>query len=112
VAVIAAAVAATSALDLRAAADAVLARSRPAGVFLAAAHEGKVLLVAALTSELCARGLHAGEVMEAAAPSVGGKGGGRPELAFGGGPRVEALPQAIEAARRFLAERLAAAPNP
>jgi hypothetical protein len=106
VAVVAGSIHAESALDLRAAAETVLARARPAGVFLASTNGGKVLLVAALTPDLCARGLSAEALMAAAAPAVGGKGGGRPELAFGGGPRVDAVPEAIEAARRFLAERL------
>lgn len=101
---------AKSAQDLRAAAETVLASRQPASVFLAAAHDGKLLLVAGVSKDLCARGLSATALMAATAAAVGGKGGGRAELAFGAAPRAETLPLAVAAARRFLAERLDATP--
>ena len=50
--------------------------------------------------------LHAGELVREAAQALGGKGGGRPTFAQGGGPDVGALPQAIEAALRIAREKL------
>ena len=60
-------------------------------VLLAAPSEGKVALVAAVTKDLTGR-VAAGELMRFAAGKLGGKGGGRPDMAQGGGTDVEALP--------------------
>ncbi len=56
-----------------------------------------------------APGLSAGELVRAAAELLGGKGGGRPTFAQGGGPNQAALPQAIEAALKLARSRLTGA---
>jgi alanyl-tRNA synthetase len=56
--------------------------------------EGKVVLVAAVTKDLTDR-VQAGKVVGAVAQKVGGKGGGRPDLAEAGGKDVEALDAAL-----------------
>ena len=53
-------------------------------VLLGSATEGKVALVAGVTKDLSAT-ISAGDVVKAACTAIGGKGGGRPELAMGGG---------------------------
>ncbi|WP_226705135.1 alanine--tRNA ligase [Microbulbifer elongatus] len=60
-------------------------------VLLAAPGEDKVALVAAVTKDLTKR-LAAGDLMRFAAAELGGKGGGRPDMAQGGGSDLEALP--------------------
>ncbi|MBB3061686.1 alanine--tRNA ligase [Microbulbifer rhizosphaerae] len=60
-------------------------------VLLAAPGEDKVALVAAVTKDLTGR-IAAGELMRFAAGKLGGKGGGRPDMAQGGGADVAALP--------------------
>ncbi|MGL6161999.1 alanine--tRNA ligase [Microbulbifer sp.] len=60
-------------------------------VLLAAPGEDKVALVAAVTKDLTGR-IAAGELMRFAAGKLGGKGGGRPDMAQGGGANVAALP--------------------
>ncbi|KUK27204.1 MAG: Alanine--tRNA ligase [Acetothermia bacterium 64_32] len=50
--------------------------------------------------------LSAGDLVKEAAKALGGKGGGRPAFAQGGGPKPEALPQAIQAALKLARERL------
>ena len=60
-------------------------------VLLAAPGEGKVALVAAVTKDLTGR-LAAGDLMRFAAGKLGGKGGGRPDMAQGGGTDLDALP--------------------
>jgi len=62
----------------------------------------KVTLVAGISRELEARGLSAGAWIRDAAAIVGGKGGGRPDLAQAGGKLVEQLPAALEAARKSI----------
>ncbi|MDD9857043.1 MAG: alanine--tRNA ligase, partial [Gammaproteobacteria bacterium] len=71
-------------------------------VLVAGAHQGKVALVAGVTADLAGQ-YHAGRLIEAVAPVVDGRGGGRAELAQGGGARVEAVDEAVEAAARWVA---------
>ncbi len=73
---------------------------------LASRGEGKVVLVAGISRDLEARGLNAGTWVGAVAQRVGGKGGGRPDMAQAGGKDVEALPQALELAVDFAAKAL------
>jgi alanyl-tRNA synthetase len=66
----------------------------------------KVSIIAAVPEVLIKRGLKAGEWVQQAAALVGGKGGGRPEAAQGGGPRVAGVKEAIGSARTFAAAKL------
>jgi alanyl-tRNA synthetase len=93
--------------DLRQLID-VLRRKSPAklAVLLATTAEGKVQLAAALTPDLIAAGLHAGNWLKEVAPVVGGGGGGRPDLAQAGGKNPDALPAALERAREYLRAKL------
>jgi alanyl-tRNA synthetase len=68
---------------------------QPGAVVLAGPSTGRTLLVAALTPGLLSRGVTAGALLEPAAKAVGGRAGGRPELAMGGGPRAEATEEAL-----------------
>jgi len=72
---------------------------------LAAAHNGKVSLIAGVTSDLTAR-LKAGELVNHVAQQVGGKGGGRPDMAQAGGTDAAKLPQALESVRAWIEERV------
>ncbi|NMO14852.1 GNAT family N-acetyltransferase [Pyxidicoccus fallax] len=77
-----------------------------AAVVLAATRGEKVVLVTAATQALLQRGVDAGQLMARVAPAVDGKGGGAPEVAWGGGSRPDGIDAALEAARRYLDERL------
>jgi alanyl-tRNA synthetase len=57
--------------------------------------DGKVALVAAVTADLTAR-FHAGKILSEMSKIVGGKGGGRPDLAQGGGTDASQLDRALE----------------
>ena len=59
-------------------------------------------LVAAISRELEERGRSAGNWIKDAAAIVGGKGGGRPDLAQAGGKLVDKLPEALAAARKSI----------
>ena len=93
--------------DLRQLVD-VLRRKAPAklAVLLAGVVEGKVHLVAALTPDLIAQGLHAGNWLKDVAPVVGGGGGGRPDLAQAGGKTPDNVPAALERALDYLRGKL------
>jgi alanyl-tRNA synthetase len=64
-------------------------------VVLASVQPGKVALLAAVGPDYTKR-IQAGKIIQAVAPLVGGKGGGRPELAQGGGTNPDGLPAALE----------------
>ncbi len=72
----------------------------------AATPEGKVSLIAAVTKDLTSR-IQAGKVVGLLAAKVGGKGGGRPDLAEAGGSDVAALDSALAAAQDVVAELIA-----
>ncbi|MGM0450862.1 MAG: alanine--tRNA ligase [Pseudomonadota bacterium] len=73
-------------------------------VLLGAAAEGKVTLVAGVTKDLTGR-LKAGDLMKVVAPKVGGKGGGRPDMAQGGGSDPDGLPAAVAAVEAWVREQ-------
>jgi alanyl-tRNA synthetase len=92
--------------DLRQLID-VLRRKVPSrlAVLLASSSDGKVHLAAALTPDLVAAGLHAGQWLKEVAPVVGGGGGGRPDLAQAGGTNPERIPAALERALEFFRDK-------
>ncbi len=63
-------------------------------VVLGSANDGKVALIAGVTKDLTAR-IQAGKVIGQVAQKVGGKGGGRPDMAEAGGDKPEALDTAL-----------------
>ena len=77
-----------------------------AAVVLGTGQGGKALLVAASTKNLIARGVTAPALLEPAAKIVGGGKGGKPNLAFSGGPKGDAFQEALDAAEPRLKEVL------
>ncbi|MCW2536447.1 MAG: alaS [Modestobacter sp.] len=73
---------------------------RPAAVVLASAAEGKVALVAAVNPAAQQAGLSANDLLRAAAAPVGGRGGGKPDVAQGGGTDPAGIPAALVAAEQ------------
>lgn len=81
---------------LREYADRLRDKHSPALVVLGAATpEGKAVLVVAVSKELAAR-FHAGELVGQLAALVGGRGGGRPDMAAAGGPDAAGLDAALQ----------------
>jgi alanyl-tRNA synthetase len=74
-------------------------------ILLGGVCEGKVVLVAGVTKDLTAR-LKAGDLMKQAAAAVGGKGGGRPDMAQGGGVDAGALDAALGLTLPFVEQGL------
>ena len=75
-------------------------------IVLASVNEGKVNLMVAATDDVVAKGAHAGNIIKAAAPKVGGGGGGRPNMAQAGGKNPSGINEALEAAREALASQI------
>ncbi|CAD5108587.1 alanine--tRNA ligase [Zestomonas carbonaria] len=74
-------------------------------ILLGGVQDGKVVLVAGVTQDLTAR-LKAGELMKQAAAAVGGKGGGRPDMAQGGGVEAGKVDEALALAVPFAEQGL------
>ena len=70
-------------------------------ILLGAVNEDRVLLLARITDDLTPR-FHAGKIVGAMAKVVGGKGGGRPDMAQAGGKTVEKLKEALETGIRVI----------
>ena len=78
-----------------------------AAIVLATEDKGKVVLIAGVTKDKT-NDIRAGDLVNVAAAIVGGKGGGRPDMAQAGGIVPEKIPQALDAARSWLVEKLTA----
>ncbi|RLU10164.1 alanine--tRNA ligase [Pseudomonas prosekii] len=74
-------------------------------ILLGSVHEEKVVLVAGVTKDLTGQ-LKAGDLMKQAAAAVGGKGGGRPDMAQGGGVDAGALDAALALTVPFVEQGL------
>ena len=76
-----------------------------AAIVLASADDGKVRVVAGVTKDKTAV-IKAGDLVNIAAAEVGGKGGGRPDMAQAGGNQPENIDQALAAAKAWLTQKL------
>jgi alanyl-tRNA synthetase len=83
---------------LRESVDKLKDKLKSAAVVLAAVEGGKVSLIAGVTANLTSK-IKAGELVNHVALQVGGKGGGRPDMAQAGGTDATKLPQALASVR-------------
>jgi alanyl-tRNA synthetase len=81
--------------QLRTLADSLRNKWQTAVVVLASAEDSQIALVSAVTKDLTAK-VHAGKLVGSVSQSIGGKGGGRPDMAEGGGKDPAALGAALE----------------
>ena len=75
--------------------DTLLARIKSGVVVLGRSSDGKVSLIVRTSSDLTAR-VPAGQVIKELAPIIGGRGGGKADMAEGGGNQPENLASALE----------------
>ena len=103
--VLAATVEGADAKTLREAMDKLKDRLKSAAIVLGSVSDGKVALIAGVTADLTGK-VKAGELVNFVAQQVGGKGGGRPDMAQAGGTEPAKLGGALESVRPWVAERL------
>jgi alanyl-tRNA synthetase len=82
--------------QLRTLVDSLRAKWKSMVVVLASSEDSNVSIVSGVTKDLTSK-VHAGKLVGAVAQAVGGKGGGRPDMAEAGGKNPAALPAALEA---------------
>ena len=103
--VLAATVDGADAKTLRETMDKLKERLKSAAIVLGAVNDGKVSLIAGVTADLTGK-LKAGELVNFVAQQVGGKGGGRPDMAQAGGTEPAKLPDALQSVRTWVGERV------
>ena len=89
---------------LRETMDKLKDKLKSAAIVLSAISDGKVSLIAGVTADLTSK-IKAGELVNYVATQVGGKGGGRPDMAQAGGTDPTNLPQALESVHDWVAQR-------
>ena len=91
---------------LRTLADSLRDRLGSGVVVLASDNDGKAALVVSVTRDLIDR-VHAGNLIKALAPIVGGRGGGRPDFAQAGGRKVDRINTIVPESRDVIGRMLA-----
>ncbi|NLC23781.1 MAG: alanine--tRNA ligase, partial [Oxalobacter sp.] len=92
--------------SLRNAMDKLKDSLKTAAIVLATVNDGKVSLIAGVTPDMTAK-IKAGDLVNHVAKQVGGKGGGRPDMAQAGGTDPSGLPAALNSVMAWVDERLA-----
>ena len=77
---------------------------KSAAIVLGAVNDGKVSLIAGVTTDLTGK-VKAGELVNYVAQQVGGKGGGRPDMAQAGGTDAAELPGALQSVQPWVEQR-------
>jgi alanyl-tRNA synthetase len=85
--------------------DQLKGKLKSSAIVLAASEGEKVSLIAGVTQDLIAK-VKAGELVNFVASQVGGKGGGRPDMAQAGGTNASALPAALDSVRGWVEAKL------
>jgi alanyl-tRNA synthetase len=103
--VLAASLDGADAKTLRETMDKLKDKLKSAAIVLGSVSDGKVTLIAGVTNDLTGK-VKAGELVNHVAQQVGGKGGGRPDMAQAGGTNPDALPAALKSVHAFVEQRL------
>ena len=90
--------------QMRSLADSLRNKIGSGVVVLASADGGSIALISAVTKDLAGKKVHAGKLVGAVAQEVGGRGGGRPDLAEAGGKNTGKLPDALEKVYELVSE--------
>jgi len=91
--------------SLRETLDKLKDKLKTAAIVLAAVDGDKVQIAAGVTADSVGK-VKAGELVNFVAQQVGGKGGGKPDMAMAGGTDAKALPQALASVQAWVAERV------
>ncbi|HIV70031.1 MAG TPA: alanine--tRNA ligase, partial [Candidatus Aquabacterium excrementipullorum] len=103
--VLAATLEGADAKTLRETMDKLKDKLKTAAIVLAAVDGGKVQIAAGVTADSIGK-VKAGELVNFVAQQVGGKGGGKPDMAMAGGTDASGLPKALDSVQAWVTERL------
>ncbi|MES2013554.1 MAG: alanine--tRNA ligase [Pseudomonadota bacterium] len=91
---------------LRETMDKLKDKLKSAAIVLASVNDGKVSLAAGVTADLTAK-IKAGDLVNFVAMQVGGKGGGKPDMAMAGGTDASQLPKALASVKDWVTSKIA-----
>ena len=91
--------------DMRKLGDFLRDKESAVVALIAGVNDGRITFLASCGSDAVAKGVRAGDIIKTVAPICGGKGGGKPDSAMGGGSDVSKLPEALAAAESFAASK-------
>jgi len=91
---------------LRSGIDYIRNKKGSSAALLATIDDGRVTFVAGMSRDVVDRGIKAGDLIKEICPLVGGKGGGRPDMAQGGGTDTAGLPAALSRAKEWICQKL------
>ncbi len=90
---------------LRETLDQLKDKLKTCAIVLSTAEDGKITLIAGVSADLTGQ-IKAGELVNFVALQVGGKGGGRPDMAQAGGTQPDQLPAALESVMNWVRKKL------
>ncbi|MEQ1816898.1 MAG: alanine--tRNA ligase [Nitrosomonas sp.] len=90
---------------LRETLDQLKDKLKTCAIVLSTAEDGKITLIAGVSADLTGQ-IKAGELVNFVAQQVGGKGGGRPDMAQAGGTQPDQLPAALESVMNWVRKKL------
>ena len=90
---------------LRETMDKLKDKLKTAAIVLASVNDGKVSLAAGVTQDVIAK-IKAGDLVNFVAQQVGGKGGGKPDMAMAGGSEAGQLPKALASVQEWVTQKL------
>ncbi len=93
---------------LRGAIDWIRQKTDASAVLLVCVDDGKVTLLAGMSKSVVGKGVKAGDLIKEIAPLVGGRGGGRPDMAQGGGNDPAGVTSALNNAKQWITNKLSA----
>ncbi|MDI6600723.1 MAG: alanine--tRNA ligase [Thermoanaerobacteraceae bacterium] len=92
--------------DLRDLNDMLKTRLKSGVILLAGIEDDKVNLVASVTQDIIDKGIKAGDIIKEVSAILNGSGGGRPDMAQGGGKDRSKIEEAFDVCRRYIEEKL------
>ena len=95
-----------SADDLKKTADGIKEKLSIGVVVLASYTDDKITFVAMATKDAVSRGIHAGNIIKAITEIAGGRGGGKPDMAQGGGKDADKIDAALAAVDEIVSGQL------
>lgn len=93
---------------LRRLGDCIRSKNQSFVALLGSCVDGKGIYMVSVSRDLTKKGIHAGELVKRIGELTEGSGGGRPELAIGGGKKIEALPSAFQDSLLFVKGKITA----
>ena len=88
--------------DLRAMGDTVKGKLDCGAVVISSNTDGKIMFLAMATESAVKKGVHAGNIIREVTKAAGGSGGGKPDMAQGGGKNAEKIDEALKVAETVI----------